>query len=36
MSIPLGFLEVKNLIIEGGIQSEFKRMINERLVKVET
>lgn len=33
--IPLGFLEVKKPNNEGGIQSEFKRMINERLVKVE-
>lgn len=33
--IPIGFLEVKKPNNEGGIQAEFKRMINERLEKEE-
>ncbi len=33
--IPLGFLEVKKPSNEGGIQVEFKRMINDRFEKVE-
>ena len=33
--IPLGFLEVKKPNNDGGIQKEFDRMINQRLVKKE-
>lgn len=33
--IPLGFLEVKKPNNDGGIQKEFDRMINQRLIKKE-
>ena len=33
--IPLGFLEVKKPNNDGGIQQEFKRMLNDRLAKDE-